>query len=231
MANNLKGLDANQVLRSVYDIDKNTLRVSIIDGSTGGGGGFEVIISHTDDSIRLGDGTNLTTATVVGPKVGLDVNILNGITIAPLDASKDNVAIHDSDGDELEINTDGSINVSTVVSPNVTGLKKYNEVSSVASGVETTIATHTALGGRRTFLQKVSASGDNVSKYRIKVNGTTIDLKRTMFGEDLNCEFIFDGEINPGYEVSVGDVITVTAIHTRPGTSDYNAKIQYIEVI
>lgn len=37
----------------------------------------EVVISHVDDSIRLGDGTSLTTTTTNGPKVGLDVNIIN----------------------------------------------------------------------------------------------------------------------------------------------------------
>jgi hypothetical protein len=230
VANNLKGLDANQVLRSVYDETENCLRVCVVEGTTGGGAGFEVIISHTDDSIRLGDGTQLVTATLVSGKVGLDVNVINEVDIQDLDASKDNVAIHDSDGDELEINTDGSISVAQAVNNNVSGLKKYNEVLAVASGVETTIATHTAVGGRRTFLQKAFGSGDNIAKYRVKVNGTTIDMKRTMF-DNLNADFFYDGEMNPGLEVTVGDIITITAIHTRPGTSDYNGKIMYIEVI
>jgi hypothetical protein len=81
VANDLKGLDAPQVLRSVYDDTKNTLRVSIIDGSTGGGGGFEVIISHTDDSIRLGDGTNYFTSTSLSGKVALDVNTVNNVQL------------------------------------------------------------------------------------------------------------------------------------------------------
>jgi len=231
MANNLKGYDANQVLRSVFDVDKNTLRVSIIDGSTGGGGGFEVIITHVDDSIRLGDGTKLTTATQIGIKVGLDVNVINEVDIEDLDASKDNVAIHDSDGDELEINPDGSITTTSTVSINSKGLKKYNEVMSVASGVETLVVSYTALAGRRTFLQKAFGSGDNIAKYKVKINGTTIDFKRTNFGSDLNADFFFDGELNSGLEVNVGDVITITALHNRGGVSDFNAKIQYLEVV
>lgn len=230
MPNNLKGYDANQVLRSVFDVDRNTLRVSIIDGSTGDGSGFEVIISHLNDSIRLGDGTNFFTSTTVGPKVGLDVAIINPISIADLDASKDNVAIHDSDGDELKINPDGSINVSSVSSVNTTGLIAYNEVSSVATSVETTIVTHAALASRRTFLQKVSASGDNIAKYRVKINGVIVDMKRTMFGSDLNADFIFDGEGNYGYEILPGDIISVTVIHPRTGSADFNAKIMYLEI-
>jgi hypothetical protein len=231
VANQLKGYDANQVLRSVFDVDKNCLRVCVVEGTTGGGGGFEVIITHTDDSIRLGDGSKLTTATQIGLKVGLDVNVINEVDIENLDASKDNVAIRDSNGNELDINSDGSISVVSGVNDNVAGLLKYNEVASVPSNVETTIVTHTAVGGRKTFLQKVSGSGDNVAKYKVKVNGVTIDMKRTMVGDNLNCDFIFDGDINPGYEVVVGDIISLTVINSRPGTSDYNGRIQYLEVI
>lgn len=77
MPNLLKDLDANQVIRSVYEVDKNCLRVCIDGTIDGPGGGIEVVIDHTNDSIRLGDGTNLTTATVSGSKVGLDVISLN----------------------------------------------------------------------------------------------------------------------------------------------------------
>lgn len=73
----LSNLDFSQVLKAVYDGNSNTLRVSVIDGSTGDGSGFEVIISHTSDSIRLGDGTNYITSTTIGPKTALDVNVIN----------------------------------------------------------------------------------------------------------------------------------------------------------
>lgn len=43
------------------------------------GGGTEVVISHLDDSIRLGDGSNLVTATPVGSDIGLDVNVIGGV--------------------------------------------------------------------------------------------------------------------------------------------------------
>lgn len=231
MPNNLKGLDFPQVLRSVYDPDENCLRVCVVEGTTGGGGGFEVIITHVDDSIRLGDGTKLTTATQLGLKVGLDVNVINPVDIEDLNASKDNVAIHDSDGDELEINPDGSINTTITSNPNVTGKEKYNEVSLVPINIETTIVSHTAVGGRKTYLQRAYASGDNIGKYKVKINGVTIETLRTMFGENLNCEAEFDGEMNPGLEVAVGDIITITVLNSRNGPADYNGRIQYLEVI
>jgi predicted DNA-binding ribbon-helix-helix protein len=42
---------------------------------------ISLTISHTDDSIRLGDGTNLITSTAVGPKQGLDVNVINDLNV------------------------------------------------------------------------------------------------------------------------------------------------------
>lgn len=230
MPNNLKGYDANQVLRSVFDVEGNFLRVSVIEAESGGGI-FEVVISHTDDSIRLGDGTSLVTTTTIGPKVGLDVNVINQIDIRDLDASRDNVAIHNSDGNELEINPDGSINVSGLPSQNIQGLFKYNSVSAVVNGVETTIVTHTAVGGRKTYLQGVSASGDNIAKYRVKINGIEVDMKRTFWSNGLNTEFKFSEYLNQGYQLSVGDVVSLTTIHERPDVGDFNGKILYLEVV
>lgn len=80
MASNLSQLDADQVLRSVYDINKNTLRISLVDGG-GGGGGSEIVISHIDDSIRLGNGTDFITSTYIGPKVAIDVNVVNNVQL------------------------------------------------------------------------------------------------------------------------------------------------------
>jgi hypothetical protein len=108
MANNLKHLDGNQVLRSVYDVDSNRLRTdAVINVDIGG---VEVVIDQDTDSIRIGDGTDLVTATTVGADVGLDVNIINNdLDIRNLNASQDNVAISDG-SNTVSINSDGSIN-------------------------------------------------------------------------------------------------------------------------
>jgi hypothetical protein len=76
VSNFLSPLDFTQVLRSAYDDAKNRIRVDAEFSATIGT--IEVIIDHTNDSIRLGDGTDLVTTTTVGSDVGLDVNIING---------------------------------------------------------------------------------------------------------------------------------------------------------
>lgn len=68
-------LDGNQVLQHAFIDATGELRVA---ATLVPGGSSEVIISHVDDSIRLGDGTSLVTTTTIGPDVGLDVNIIGG---------------------------------------------------------------------------------------------------------------------------------------------------------
>jgi hypothetical protein len=50
---------------------KEALDVNIVEGIN-----VEVDLSHVDDSVRLGDGTDLTTTTTIGSDVGLDVNVI-----------------------------------------------------------------------------------------------------------------------------------------------------------
>jgi hypothetical protein len=72
-------LDANQVLQHAFDEENCRLRV---DASIGlSGDGFAVDVDHTEDSIRLGDGTNFITSTINGFDVGLDVNLINPVTL------------------------------------------------------------------------------------------------------------------------------------------------------
>lgn len=185
MSNNLKGLDANQVLRSVYDDAKNTLRVSIVDGSSGGGS-FEVIINHVDDSVRLGDGTNFLTSTTIGPKVALDTNIINTIDIEDIDATKDNIAIRDSAGDELGINPDGSIEaIVQGKSLFLSGLANANNVNIIApvevAGYDTVIIHTTG-----TFNVSAAAQFSNDNVNWVSVLGQTLIAAGTAPTTNLN---------------------------------------------
>lgn len=70
-------LDGNQVLQHSFEDATGRIRVDAeisLDAST-----LDIVIDHTNDSIRLGDGVNLVTTTTNSGKVGLDVNI-SGVT-------------------------------------------------------------------------------------------------------------------------------------------------------
>jgi len=147
MPNELKGYDAFQVLRSVFDVNKNCLRVCIVDPVTGGpGGDIEVAIVHTEDSVRLGNGTNFLTSTTIGGDIGLDVNIINTVLdvqavdfdIRDLDASQDNIAISDGTN-TLEIT--GKKEARTVDTLHCGGINKIITVTDTPVKIEKVAAS------------------------------------------------------------------------------------------
>lgn len=78
MANSsdLSRLDQEQIIKLVVDEPNKRLRTS---AEVSFPPDLDVGISHTEDSIRLGDGTNLVTSTNTGGKQALDVNIAGGV--------------------------------------------------------------------------------------------------------------------------------------------------------
>lgn len=209
-------LDANQVIKAVYDETNQRLRTdSVVSG--------DIIISdininQEDDSIRLGDGTNLVTATTDGSRTGLDVNILNDIQLEIDAASGDNIAISDGTN-TLSINPDGSLNVNVENSSATPITVLYNEVNSVASNVLTTIASYTA--SSNTVLKDISASGDNIATYEVVVNSEIVEKKRTYFGSPLNVDFQLDN-----LYLNMGDNVLIRVIHNRPFVGDFNVTIK-----
>ena len=92
-----------------------------LDVNVASGINVEVDLSHTDDSVRLGDGTAFFTSTTNGGDVGLDVNLINtsiAVTATQLDiddlnATDDAVAAWLNDGSGNAISsTGGAIHIS-----------------------------------------------------------------------------------------------------------------------
>ena len=152
-----------------------------------------------------------------------EATIVNADIDVSLDASEDNVAIRDADGDELAINPDGSINVVVSTGSGQTLKSMYSEVTGVVSGVTTLLASY--LVGVNNSLQKVEFSGTNIGEYELVIDGNTQDKKRTYFGNSLNDCFNF----NNGLVVLPGQLIEIYVVHSRPSTGDFNARIQILE--
>lgn len=81
-------LDSSQVIQHAYDETTQSLRTTAT--ATIIGGDLTVDTSHTEDSMRLGDGTNFFTSTTFGGKVGLDVALAK-----PLSHLTDSIRIGD----------------------------------------------------------------------------------------------------------------------------------------
>src|SRR5574343_1987287 len=99
-------LDANNVIKKVYDPATESLKTTAV--ASFAGGEVNIDISDTTDSIKIGNGSGNYLA--IEPDGSINVNVDSDITVELSAADGDNVAI--SDGvDTLAINTDGSINV------------------------------------------------------------------------------------------------------------------------
>ena len=132
-----------------------------------------------------------------------------------------------SDGtNQLTVNPDGSINVNITTSATEPGLQiLHNEVTSVASGVETTVAT--LVGSPSGYrVEKIEVSGDNYAIFRVKLNGTTIVDKRTWWC-NFNETFNFENFTN-GLFLASGQTLTVTALHNRPYVGGFEATVMYL---
>ena len=121
------------------------------------GGASAVNIQDGGNSITV-DGSVTVSAT--------DLDIRN------LSAAQDNVAIRDAGGDELAINTDGSINV--VVSNDVSGTEICNPGLSASVGTNTTVNHDYTVTAAKVFSgEQVIASGSGKIKVEVFVNAVS----------------------------------------------------------
>lgn len=132
----------------------------------------------------------------------------------------------------LKVNPDGSINVNVVQSPVTGQIEKniFNEVASVASGVETLIVSYTVPVGKTAVLHRISTSGDNVGRYNLYLNGQLYDAQRTYYGGEFNATFDFTTGTANGVSLNVGDFLQVKILHTRQYVGNFNARIQVLEI-
>lgn len=131
----------------------------------------------------------------------------------------DNIAIG-KDGNLLDINSDGSINVNvqnTLATNPVTFY--YNEVSEVAANTLTEVNKFIAVGS--CLLKRIVASGDNVATYQIEVNNLVLAKKRTFFGNSLDIELFFEN----GISLNANDEVSIKVVHNRPSNGSFNATV------
>lgn len=215
-------IDTDDFLRAVYDEEPVVaIRTVLVDRGgryVGSDPDAPFYVQLTDGSVNIGT-----------------VHAQLEMFLSHRDNDPDAGDVHSSlrvgDGvEELQINPDGSINVSpTPISPSVRIESAYNEITAVPTSTPTLLVSYTAPMGKVSFLQKIFVSGENVATYKIKLNGTAIETIRTYFGGPLNASADFSDSIR-GRLLVVGDVVTVFVEHQRPFVADFNGRIQSIEV-
>lgn len=213
-----KYLNTDNILKKVYDPSTEGLRTTAVASFVGGS--VDISISDLTDSIKIGDGSGVYLD--INPDGSINANVeVNA-------ADGDNIAISDGTN-TMSVNSDGSINVKIF---DTLGLLKtfYNEVTSVASSILTTIQTYTVPVSTTAYLQKINISGTNIATYDVLINGVLQEKKRTWFNDGLNTEFDFSDYSKNGIPLITGDIVTVRVIHNRPSVGDFNSRVQVVEV-
>ena len=135
--------------------------------------------------------------------------------------------------DTVNVNPDGSLNVNIVGGFGGTGItysyiSQFSEVNAVVPNVPTIISSYTVPVGKDGYLQRIDASGENIAKYTVYLNGNPIEIGRTYFGNSLNLDFNFTDSNELGINLVAGDLIELEVEHSRSGLPTFDGRIQVI---
>jgi hypothetical protein len=143
------------------------------------------------------------------------------------------VVIHGTNGNTIEPNADGSINVNIINTPVAgnTVVNRYAEANAVVSGATTTVVQYTLpLIKTSGVLQRISVSGENIAKWTVFINAAQIDTRRTFYGSSLSEYFEFITGGSDGVVLAPGDQVTVKVLHNSPYVGDFEGRIQVLEI-
>jgi hypothetical protein len=184
---------------------------------TGGSATFKVAVISFD---------NAGTTRIDNAQIAVDLS-----AVADALGNFDSVRIGDGTN-FLTINPDGSINTVVTNDGGTTDvINQYNEVTAVASSTDTEVVSYTAPMGVTATLRHAEASGSNVGRFWVTLNGTPIAQRRTYFGGDLNADFKFEVDPGLGLVLATGDVVKVYVRHLRPTLGDFEARLIVAEKV
>ena len=141
------------------------------------------------------------------------------------------VEVIGSNGNILEPNPDGSINVNVLptINPANTVKNVFGTAAAVVSGSTTTIVQYTVPMNKVAILERCVASGENIGTYTVLINNTTQAVKRTYYAGGFNVDFDFTTGGENGFVLQPGDNVKVTILHNRPDPANFDARIQVFE--
>ncbi len=199
--------DAQQVLKYAFDDAKGKLRVDAVISPSG----TDLEIHHEDDSIAIGTSTDLFTATTIGPKIGLDVNVISPITV-------DTTGLATSANQLTEISSLASID-SKLTSPiTVTGPLTDAELRATPVLVS---ATFTPSGTQDVnIVSSIELEISNDSGNPVPINGTVTSNIGTTNGLALDTTLTNNTQTTQLVNAT-GNATAIQTLSTTPTGSDY----------
>ena len=211
---------------------------------TGGGAGSNVnLVSVGGSSITLGQNTEANSIPVTIASNQSPIPVTGSITATNPSVGADGSVAPDystligginpsGNLQGLLVDSSGLLEVNAGQIFGVQNLRVlYNEVNSIAVGVETTINTYTAPVGKIVYLLTINCSGGNRGTYNIYNSGTLFDRQ---YAPVTNLSALFDYKTGsssvPGMVIAVGNVITVTAVNNGSDSTMFNSRLMILEV-
>lgn len=160
---------------------------------------------------------------------------LSGVTVnadisGVADGNGDYDSIRITDGAYNQaINPDGSTNV-VIVGADDEGApaSPYDTAVGVLSGVETTILQYEVPADKTATIYRCEASGENIARFQILLNGDAIATRRTHHGSGLTTEFDFTTPSKNSLTFQPGDIVRVNVLHIRPMAGDFESRLQLL---
>lgn len=141
------------------------------------------------------------------------------------------VQIQDSAGNTIT-SVAGRLLVNAESAFDIQDLKvQFNEVSTIAVGLETDINTYTAPVGITAYLLSILGAGENRAQFNIYKDGILLDRQYTNVTQ-LQAPFDYKTGAStvPGMVLPSGTVITVSVVNAGNTTANYNARFLILEV-
>lgn len=202
---------AGSVKRIVSDFH-NLFKLTVT--VTGGSATYKVVTSVYD---------NAGTTRIENAQIDVDIDA-NADTLGHFDS----IRIGDGEGDYVAVNDDGSINTNEELALDEETVSVYDEIAALPSGAESAIVTYTVPVDKIAFLYWIEASGENIARFKVAVNGDVIATRRTHHGSGLTTEFNFSTPNKRTYVLQPGDILTVKALHNRPQSGDFEARVEML---
>lgn len=95
----------------------------------------------------------------------------------------------------------------------------FNEVTSVAPGIQTTVLTYVGTSAI-TELMNVEFGGSNIAKFTLTINGVSKAQHYTYFGSGLCGTWDFRA-LDNGLMIGQGDILRISVLHGRPDPGDF----------
>lgn len=185
------------------------------------GGSDDQLLVNPDGSINVNSSGS-------GGNASVGVNT----TTAPTSSTQVGGVDPNGNLEPLQVNSSGELIVAGItIFTTQDVIVNYNEVTTIAVGIETVVNTYVAPSGKTSYLLSILASGGNRSKYNVYNNGVAFD---TQYTQVTQLSAMFDYKTGsssvPGKVIPIGNTVEVKVLNSGTSTADFNARFLILEV-